>query len=97
MKTHQRQRTLKSSAQKAPLKRNVPMPKTPPYNLMQGITRHPKQWVRGGISIDYRWGLDMLGLRTEPLMLYLLWKDAMLIISGSRSGGSFWYWKPMCL
>lgn len=39
--------------------------------------------------IDYRWGLDMLGLRTEPLMLYLLWKDAMLIMSGSRSGGSF--------
>ena len=93
METHQRQRTLKKSTQT----QRTAYAKTPPYNLMQGITRHPKQWVGGGISIDYRWGRDMLGLRTEPLMLYLLWKDAMLIISGSRSGGSFWYWKPMCL
>jgi len=39
----------------------------------------------------------MLGLRTELLMLMRLWKEAMLIMSGSRSGGSFVYWKPMCL
>lgn len=81
------------------------MPEHRHYNLMQVISCRVADREEEGSGagrrrkgeVDYRVGRDMEGERTEFEMLCLLWKEAMLIMSGSRSGGSFWYWKPMCL